>query len=75
MFLRAEEFLEPVIADDFVARHLEVPEGAPVFLVERHSFFFFFFFFVVVVGDKPGEFRQATMRGGRYRHRYRIDLR
>ena len=64
VFLRAEEFLEPVIADDFVARHLEVPEGTPVFLVERHSF---------LVGDKPGEFRQAYMRGDRYR--YRIDLR
>ena len=63
-FLRAEEFLEPVIADDFVARHLEVPEGAPLFLVERHSF---------LVGDKPGEFRQAYMRGDRFR--YRIDLR
>jgi len=64
VYLRAEEFLEPVIADDFVAQHLEVPEGSPVFLVERHSF---------LVGDKPGEFRQAYMRGDRYR--YRIDLR
>jgi GntR family transcriptional regulator len=64
VFLRAEEFLEPVIADDFVAQKLEVPEGTPVFLVERHSF---------VLGDKPGEFRQAYMRGDRYR--YRIDLR
>lgn len=63
-FLRAEEFLEPVLADDFVAGHLEVEEGAPVFLVERHSF---------MVDDKPGEFRQAYMRGDRYR--YRIDLR
>lgn len=64
VFLRAEEFLEPVIADEFVARTLEIPEGTPVFLVERHSF---------VVDDKPGEFRQAYMRGDRYR--YRIDLR
>jgi GntR family transcriptional regulator len=64
VFLRAEEFLEPVIADDFVAQKLEVPEGTPVFLVERHSF---------VLDDKPGEFRQAYMRGDRYR--YRIDLR
>lgn len=63
-FLRAEEFLEPAIADEFVARHLEVSAGAPVFLVERHSY---------LVGDKPGEFRQAYMRGDRYR--YRIDLR
>lgn len=63
-FLRAEEILEPVIADDVVARHLELPAGAPVFLVERHSF---------LVADKPGEFRQAYMRGDRYR--YRIELR
>ena len=64
VFLRAEEFLEPVLADDYVAGHLDVAEGAPVFLVERHSF---------MVGDKPGEFRQAYMRVDRYR--YRIDLR
>jgi GntR family transcriptional regulator len=64
VFLRAEEFIEPVIADEFVAQALEISEGTPVFLVERHSF---------GVGDKPGEFRQAYMRGDRYR--YRIDLR
>jgi GntR family transcriptional regulator len=63
-FLRAEEFLEPVVADDVVARHLEVAPGAPVFLVERHSY---------LVDDKPVEFRQAYMRGDRYR--YRIELR
>ncbi|MBL8381072.1 MAG: GntR family transcriptional regulator [Burkholderiales bacterium] len=63
-FLRAEEYLEPAIADEFVAGHLDIAEGTPVFLVERHSF---------LVGDKPGEFRQAYMRGDRYR--YRIDLR
>jgi GntR family transcriptional regulator len=63
-FLRAEEVLEPVIADDVVAAHLDLPAGAPVFLVERHSF---------LVGDTPGEFRQAYMRGDRYR--YRIELR
>lgn len=63
-FLRAEEVLEPVIADDVVAEHLNLPAGAPVFLVERHSY---------LVGDTPGEFRQAYMRGDRYR--YRIALR
>lgn len=63
-FLRAEEVLEPVIADDVVAGHLGLRAGAPVFLVERHSF---------LVGDVPGEFRQAYMRGDRYR--YRIELR
>jgi len=63
-FLRAEEFLEPAVADEYVARHLEVPEGTPVFRVERHTY---------LVGDRPAEFRQAHMRGDRYR--YRIDLR
>jgi GntR family transcriptional regulator len=63
-FLRAEEVLEPVIADDVVAGQLGLRAGAPVFLVERHSF---------LVGDVPGEFRQAYMRGDRYR--YRIELR
>jgi GntR family transcriptional regulator len=63
-FLRAEEFLEPAAADEYVARHLEVPEGTPVFRVERHTY---------LVGDRPAEFRQAYMRGDRYR--YRIDLR
>jgi len=63
-FLRAEEFLEPANADEYVARHLEVPEGTPVFRVERHTY---------LVGDRPAEFRQAYMRGDRYR--YRIDLR
>lgn len=63
-FLRAEEFLEPAIADDVVAGELGLPIGAPVFLVERHSF---------LVGDRPGEFRRAYMRGDRYR--YRIELR
>jgi GntR family transcriptional regulator len=63
-FLRAEEFLEPANADEYVARHLHVPEGTPVFRVERHTY---------LVGDRPAEFRQAYMRGDRYR--YRIDLR
>jgi GntR family transcriptional regulator len=63
-FLRAEEFLEPALADDYVARHLGVPERTPVFRVERHTY---------LVGDRPAEFRQAYMRGDRYR--YRIDLR
>jgi GntR family transcriptional regulator len=63
-FLRAEEYLEPAVADDYVARHLGVAEGTPVFRVERHTY---------LVGDRPAEFRQAYMRGDRYR--YRVDLR
>jgi GntR family transcriptional regulator len=64
VFLRAEEFVEPVLADDYVAGHLQIPIGAPVFLVERHSYTF---------DDRPGEFRRGHVRGDLYR--YRIDLR
>jgi GntR family transcriptional regulator len=63
-FLRAEEFLEPVIADDVVARHLDLAPGSAVFLVARRSF---------LVNDRPGEYRQAYARGDRFR--YRIELR
>jgi GntR family transcriptional regulator len=62
--LRAEEYLEPVLADEYVAGHLQVVAGAPIFHVERHSF---------TVGDRPCEFRIAYMRGDRYR--FRIDHR
>jgi GntR family transcriptional regulator len=37
IFLRAEEYVEPVLADDYVADQLQVPRGSPLFLVERHS--------------------------------------
>lgn len=62
--LRAEEYLEPVLADDYVAGHLQITAGAPIFQVERHSF---------TVGDRACEFRIAYMRGDRYR--FRIDRR
>jgi GntR family transcriptional regulator len=63
-FLRAEEFIEPVLADEYVAGHLKIAAGSPVFLVERSSYIF---------NDRLGEFRRAHMRGDLYR--YRIDLR
>ncbi len=63
-FLRAEEFLEPVLADAHVAQHLHIPCHAPVFLVERTSY---------MADDRAGEFRRAHMRGDIYR--FRIDLR
>jgi GntR family transcriptional regulator len=63
-FLRAEEFIEPAIADEYVARHLNIAVGSPVFLVERSSY---------MCNDRLGEFRRAHMRGDLYR--YRIDLR
>jgi len=64
IFLRAQEFVEPVLADDYVADQLRVPCGSPLFLVERHSYTF---------DDRVGEFRRAHVRGDLYR--YRIDLR
>lgn len=64
IFLRAEEFVEPVLADHYGAEQLRVPHGSPLFLVERHSFTF---------DDRVGEFRRAHVRGDLYR--YRIDLR
>jgi GntR family transcriptional regulator len=62
--VRAEEYVEPVLADAYVAEQLGITAGAPVFLVERHSYTF---------GDVIAEFRRANMRGDLYR--YRIDLR
>jgi len=63
-FLRAEEFIEPVLADEYVASRLHITAGSPIFLVERCSYIF---------NDRLGEFRRAHMRGDLYR--YRIDLR
>jgi GntR family transcriptional regulator len=63
-FLRAEESIEPVLADEYVAGHLHIAVGSPVFLVERSSYTF---------NNHMGEFRRAHMRGDLYR--YRIDLR
>jgi len=62
--IRAEEYVEPVLADDYVAKRLSIRPGAPIFLIERHSYTF---------GDRVAEFRRASMRGDLYR--YRIDLR
>jgi GntR family transcriptional regulator len=64
VFLRAEEFIEPVLADARVARYLNIRRGSPVFLVERTSY---------MADDRVGEFRRGHMRGDLYR--YRIDLR
>jgi GntR family transcriptional regulator len=64
VFLRAEEFIEPVLADVRVARHLHIRRRSPVFLVERTSY---------MADERVGEFRRGHMRGDLYR--YRIDLR
>lgn len=64
IFMRAEEFIEPVLAGERVARHLHIARNSPVFLVERTSY---------MADDRIGEFRRGHMRGDLYR--YRIDLR
>jgi GntR family transcriptional regulator len=63
-FVRAEETLEPAVADDYVARALSIAVGAPLFSVERQSF---------THGDRLAEYRHSYMRGDRYK--YRIDFR
>ncbi len=64
IFVRAEEYLEPVLADDYVAGVLSIDVGSPLFLVER---------FCYTRPDTIGEYRRAFQRGDLYRHR--IDLR
>jgi GntR family transcriptional regulator len=63
-FVRAEETLEPAVADDYVARALTIAVGTPLFSVERHSF---------TQGDRMAEYRHSYMRGDRYK--YRIEFR
>ena len=62
--VRAEETLEPAIADDYVADALGMTIGMPLFSIERHSF---------THGDRLAEYRHSYMRGDRYK--YRIDFR
>lgn len=63
-FVRAEETLEPAVADEYVARALSITVGTPLFSVERHSF---------TRGDRMAEYRHSYMRGDRYK--YRIEFR
>ncbi len=63
IFLRAEDAIEPVLADISVAKHLSVKAGAPVFRIERLSYGH---------GDRVREVRHSYMRGDRYK--LRIDL-
>lgn len=62
--VRAEETLEPAVADDYVADALSIAGGTPLFSVERHSF---------THGDRLAEYRHSYMRGDRYK--YRIEFR
>ncbi len=61
---RAEELIEPAIADEHDARHLGIKAGSPVFQIERRTY---------LADGRIGEFRRAVMRGDVYR--YRLDLR
>lgn len=62
--IRAEETLEPAVADDYVAGALNIAVGMPIFSIERHSF---------THGERLAEYRHSYMRGDRYK--YRIDFR
>ncbi|HEY8450536.1 MAG TPA: GntR family transcriptional regulator, partial [Bacillota bacterium] len=55
---RAEEWLEPITAGAFAARHLGVARGAPAFRVERVCY---------DASQRPLEFRESVIRGDRYR--------
>ncbi len=61
---RAEELIEPAIADEHDAKHLGIKAGSPVFQIERRTY---------LPDGRIGEFRRAVMRGDVYR--YRLDLR
>lgn len=63
-FARAEEFLEPVLPDEYVAEQLQIAVEQPVFFIERHSY---------LHDGLKAEYRRGYMRGDVYR--YRIDLR
>lgn len=61
---RAEELIEPAIADEHDARRLGIKAGSPVFRIERRTY---------LSDGRVAEFRRAVMRGDVYR--YRLDLR
>jgi GntR family transcriptional regulator len=63
VLLRAQDAIEPVLADEYVASQLVIKPGTPVFRIERLSFGH---------GDRVREVRRSYMRGDRYK--LRIDL-
>ncbi|CAN7339833.1 GntR family transcriptional regulator [Bosea sp. LjRoot90] len=63
-FTHADEYVDPGIADAFVATHLEVAPGTPVYELERKTY---------LADGRVGEYRRAVMRGDT--HRYKIELR
>jgi GntR family transcriptional regulator len=61
---RAVEYVEPTVADGYVARHLDVRLRTPLFQIERTTY---------TVGGVLAEYRRGVLRGDIYR--YRIELR
>ena len=57
--LRAKQFFEPALADDFEARMLQVPYGAPVLLVQNTTY---------TTDDQPVVLAKAIIRGDRVRY-------
>jgi GntR family transcriptional regulator len=56
---RQKHFFEPTIADEYEARILDIPEGAPVLLLQNITY---------AVGDRPVVIGKAIMRGDRVRY-------
>jgi len=63
-FTHADEYIEPALADDYVAQHLTLLPNTPVFQLERRTY---------LADGRVGEFRRAVMRGDIYR--YKVELR
>lgn len=60
----AVEYLDPGVADGYVARHLGIALRTPLFQIERIT---------SAVNEEVAEYRRALLRGDTYR--YRIELR
>ena len=57
--VRARQFLEPVVADDYEAHVLGISKGAPALLVQNLTY---------AAGDRPVVLSKAIMRGDRVRY-------
>lgn len=62
--VRAVEYVDPTVADDYAARNLGIRLRTPLFRIERITY---------AMGDQVVEYRHALLRGDAYR--YRLDLR
>jgi GntR family transcriptional regulator len=59
VLVRARQFFEPAVADEYEGPMLTIPTGAPVLLVENVTY---------TVGDQPVVHSRAIMRGDRVRY-------